>query len=265
MVSVLDYRPSTIRASKRRISFTGEQSSSSMAIHHEDDLWFPESTMDYPLERIKIHPSLSVDEDMKSFLSLVDSMDEAEIPNLGISLDGLAGGVSNLLTAGKDIILFSSKLNGVEQPKTPTTTKPVFTELPPIISSPDTYLNSDDDSLELIDEAFQPPGEARKKKAKKASKKKSKRKAKKKVTKNVLKKANVSPPSPRRPSQQPKPFDALLRCMQRSHSSRREILRRQSAFGNHPALIELERFDESQRRLVDFLTVGQDDQYFQSV
>ena len=59
--------------------------------------------------------------------------------------------------------------------------------------------------------------------------------------------------------------DRLIECMRRSHVSRREILRSRRLFlANHrPSLNEMERLDESQRRMWEFLTQHQHHQHHQ--
>jgi hypothetical protein len=213
----------------------------------DDDLWFPESAMDYPLEKIPSSTSLSADDGFGDFLSSVDSVDEHDFPQLVISAEGL-NGILNLLS-GEGIQL-TPKPSYVGRPKTPPTTTPTFNELPPIISPSDIYLDSDCESLAPVDEAFQPPP------AKKQAP------AETNVTdpphvNSIAKKKGRRKDLPRAVN----PFDArhidrLIECMQKSHASRREILRCRLFFGNHPALEEMERLDDCQRRIWAFMVKG---------
>jgi hypothetical protein len=268
MVTVLEYRPwLKLPTSKRR-----RLSDAPPSI--DDDLWFPESAMDYPLEKIQNSTHLAHNEDFGYFLSSVQSVDhddDVELPALGISAEGLSGILTLLSSEALELTPRPTYLG----PPTPPTIKPTFTELPPIISPSDIYLDTE---CESIDDAFQPPSTDESSLPSKSTRAihrtlSSPAKRSRRSTRGT----NCSSPVvncsstttmayERRMSQEytaPRnvlrntnggmQVDRLVECMRKSHSSRRELLRCRSLFGNHPSLNVLERLDDSQRRFWTFM------------
>ena len=260
------------------------------------------------MERIQQHSTImSVDDGFGCFLSSADSIDDMELPPLGISVGGNAAttnstyglnhGVLNLLSGaggeGIEMMVMTPPRPRYfgQLTNTPPSTTPIYNVLPPIISPSDhVYMeDSDCEMLAPLAEAFRPPPTT----TKKSSKNKSSNRSSKNNNNNNMKAtrkadrgsslgnpagahrpdnvksttaAAARPVSPSLSSStstsnhffmwDSRQVDRLIECMRRSHVSRREILRSRRLFlaNHHPSLNEMERLDESQRRMWEFLT-----------
>ena len=212
-------------------------------------MWFPDSSMEYPFgggEAIKAAATMPDQENLEDLLMMADSMDADDSLKPGICAETSFCDSQDDQQEQEKVPLTPPVRRYSQRPKTPPTVTLSFKELPPIIS-PDLGLNFESDTSSLVEETFQPP---------------------KRPIIKVSRKRKVPPPTSSRldhpgvaasyrvhptSSHEQSLLNKLIQSMSRSHASRREILRRRHMFGNHPALYEFERLDDSQRRIWTFM------------
>lgn len=200
----------------------------------DDELWFLEDTLEYPLfvgaGVAPDPPSSDEEENLDDFLMMVESMDADESLKPGICAENL----NESSNPQQKCPLTPIRRYAEQRPKTPPTTKPSFNELPPIIS-PDIYMEEKDSNMSSpVDEAFLPP------------------------------RGHHSFPHISRHPQLYVPnhyertlLNKLASSMRRSHSSRQEILRQRHLFANHPSMYEIERLEHRHRRVWSFIASQQ--------
>jgi hypothetical protein len=206
------------------------------SLHSVDaELWFPEDALEYPDFGADSATS-GVEENLDDLLIMVESVDAddgEESLKPGIGVENFCES-SSFQQHEKCPLTPINHFSG--RPKTPPTTKPSFNELPPIIS-PDLYMERDSATSSPLNEAFQPPRGHHHFQHMTATRQHHRR----------------GPPNAYERSL----LDKLAHSMRRSHASRREIIRRRHFFGHHPSLYEIERLENSHRRIWSFVASQQ--------
>lgn len=194
-----------------------------------EDVWFNADDMRDPFGVEDSPAIVSEEESLQKIFFDAESVDSDESPTPGIFAEDL-NDLKDELKVSLDRM--ASRRREEYTPSTPSSIKATFIELPSMIS-PDIEVENEDitvtkrkrSSSSRIEDAFAPPRQTYQRKRSR----------------------------PIHPHERAL-FYKLTDSMRRSRASRREIIQRRFAFGSHPALIEFERHEVSQRHVWQFMS-----------
>lgn len=202
--------------------------------HHASDydyVWFHADAL---ADHFGAHNSpaiVSEEEEFEKILMDAESIDSDDSPSPGVYAADLTDMADDLKDSFDQASIRAQ--HSIDAPATPLSIRATFVELPSMISpdveSENLHEPTKSPSMVKLEDAFAPPRKSKKRKLSR-------------------------PVDPHERAQ----FANLTNSMKRSRASRREILRRRFAFGNHPALIEFERHDVSQSHVWQFIAKRHD-------
>lgn len=204
--------------------------------HHTSDYdygWFNADALTDSFGANDSPAIVSEEEEFEKILMDAESIDSDDSPTPGVYAADLTD-MADDLKGSFDHHTSRSARHSFDSPATPLSIRATFVELPSMISPDIDSENADgptkSPSMAKLEDAFAPPRKSKKRKL------------------------MSRPVDPRERAQ----FTSLTYSMKRSRASRREILRRRYAFGNHPALVEFERHDVSQSQVWQFIAKRHD-------